>query len=68
VPINRELTVSATIERTHGRRIHTRGELREGDTLLADARGAFLHVALEHFLATPEGQAAREHWERRLPQ
>jgi acyl-coenzyme A thioesterase PaaI-like protein len=68
VRINRELAVSATIERTHGRRIHTRGELREGDTLLADARGAFLHVPLEHFLATPEGQAAREHWERRLPQ
>jgi predicted thioesterase len=65
VAINRELTVAATIERVHGRRIHARGELREGDTLLADARGAFMHVPLEHFLATPEGQAAREHWERR---
>ena len=66
--INRELSVSATIERTHGRRIHARGELRDGETLLADARGAFLHVPLDHFLATPEGQAAREHWERHLRQ
>ena len=64
VAINRELTVTATIERTHGRRIHARGELRDGATLLADARGAFLHVPLEHFLTTPEGRAARERWER----
>jgi acyl-coenzyme A thioesterase PaaI-like protein len=68
VAINRELTVTAAIERTHGRRIHARGGLYDGETLLADCRGAFLHVPLEHFLATPEGQAARDEWERRLGQ
>jgi acyl-coenzyme A thioesterase PaaI-like protein len=66
VAINRELTLRSVIERTHGRRIHARGELRDGDHLLADARGAFLHVPLEHFLATPEGRAAGDEWERRL--
>ena len=66
VAINRELTVRSAIERTHGRRIHARGELRDGDTMLADARGAFLHVPLEHFLATPEGRAAGDEWQRRL--
>ena len=29
-------------------------------------RGAFLHVPLAHFLATPEGRAAGEAWRRRL--
>ena len=66
VPINRELTVRSSIERSHGRRIHTRGELRDGETLIAEARGAFLHVPLEHFLATPEGRAARDAWEAQL--
>jgi hypothetical protein len=49
-----------------GRRIEIAGELRDGDELLAEAEGTFLHVPLEHFLATPEGQAARELWSRRL--
>jgi hypothetical protein len=34
--------------------------------VLAEARAAFLHVLLEYFLATPEGRAAGEAWERRL--
>jgi hypothetical protein len=34
--------------------------------LLAEARLAFVHVPLEHFLATPEGRAAGEAWRRRL--
>jgi len=33
---------------------------------LAEADGTFLHVPLEHFLATPEGRAAGEAWARRL--
>ena len=33
---------------------------------LAEARAGFLHVPLEHFLATPEGRAAGEAWRRRL--
>jgi hypothetical protein len=34
--------------------------------VLAAARGTFLHVPLEHFLATPEGRAAGEAWAKRL--
>ena len=42
------------------------GELRDGAELLAEAEGAFLHVPLEHFLATMEGRAAADAWRRRL--
>jgi hypothetical protein len=41
-------------------------ELRDGPETLAEARGAFLHVPLEHFLASPEGRAAGDAWRRRL--
>jgi acyl-coenzyme A thioesterase PaaI-like protein len=68
VPINAELAVAAWLTSSHGRRIHVDAELRAGadGDLLAEARGAFLHVPLEHFLATPEGRAAGEAWRRRL--
>jgi acyl-coenzyme A thioesterase PaaI-like protein len=66
VAINRELTVSARVVDTRGRRIRIAAELREAAELLADSRGAFLHVPLEHFLATPEGRAAGDAWRRRL--
>ena len=45
-----------------------RGELGDGGELLAEARAAFLHVPLEHFLATPEGRAAGERWRTWLAQ
>jgi acyl-coenzyme A thioesterase PaaI-like protein len=66
VAINTELLVRARLESEHGRRIHIGGELADGDEILARARGAFVHVPLEHFLRTPEGQAAGEAWRRRL--
>jgi hypothetical protein len=66
VPINRELVARAFVEETKGRRIHIRGGLWEGEEMLADARMAFVHVPLEHFLVTPEGRAAGEAWRRRL--
>jgi acyl-coenzyme A thioesterase PaaI-like protein len=65
-PINRPLRVTARVTSDRGRRIEITGELRDGDELLADAEGIFLHVPLEHFLATPEGRAAGEAWRRRL--
>src|SRR5687767_13148816 len=64
VPINRELTVAARLSGSRGRRLHVDGALRDGDEVLAEARAAFLHVPLEHFLATPEGRAAGEAWRR----
>jgi acyl-coenzyme A thioesterase PaaI-like protein len=66
VLINRELSIAAWVTESRGRRIHIDGSLRDGDELLAEARGAFLHVPLEHFLASPEGRAAGEAWRRRL--
>jgi acyl-coenzyme A thioesterase PaaI-like protein len=65
-PINTELLLRAELEWARGRRIHVRGRLTDGDENLAEARAAFVHVPLEHFLATPEGQAAAEAWRRRL--
>ena len=66
VPINTELLVRARVESSRGRRIRVRGELLDGDSPLAEARAAFVHVPLEHFLSTPEGRAAGEAWRRRL--
>ena len=66
VAINTELLVQARVTSSRGRRIHIDGRLLDGDEILAEARGAFLHVPLEHFLATPEGRAAGEAWRRRL--
>jgi acyl-coenzyme A thioesterase PaaI-like protein len=66
VPINAELTITARLTGARGRRLHVDGELRDGEDVLAEARAAFLHVPLEHFLATPEGRAAGEAWQRRL--
>jgi acyl-coenzyme A thioesterase PaaI-like protein len=66
VPINIELAVVAWVEDGRGRRIRVRADLRLGGALLAEARGAFLHVPLGHFLSTPEGRAAGEAWRQRL--
>ena len=66
VPINTELLIRSHLEDEHGRRIHVAGELVDGDDILAQARAAFVHVPLEHFLGTPEGQAAGERWKRKL--
>jgi acyl-coenzyme A thioesterase PaaI-like protein len=66
VPINRPLRISARVTADRGRRIEIAAELTDGDEVLAEADGAFLHVPLEHFLATPEGRAAGESWARRL--
>jgi acyl-coenzyme A thioesterase PaaI-like protein len=66
VTINTELLARAELESERGRRIRIRGQLLDGDDVLAEARGAFLHVPLEHFLQTPEGRAAGEAWRARL--
>jgi acyl-coenzyme A thioesterase PaaI-like protein len=68
VPINRELLAVAEVTSSRGRRIEIAGELRDGAEVLAAAAGTFLHVPLEHFLATPEGRAAGEAWRQRLSQ
>jgi acyl-CoA thioesterase FadM len=64
--INRGLTLASWVTQSQGRRIHLEAQLRDGDEVLAEARAAFLHVPLEHFLASPEGRAIGEAWRRRL--
>ena len=66
VPINTELLTRAELVSSRGRRIRIAARLTDGGDVLAEARGAFLHVPLEHFLATPEGRAAGEAWRARL--
>jgi acyl-coenzyme A thioesterase PaaI-like protein len=66
VPINRPLLARAYVEETKGRRVYIRGELVDDNEPLAEARMAFVHVPLEHFLGTPEGRASGEAWRRRL--
>ena len=65
-PIDSPRGVTAKVDADRSLRIEISGELRDGDELLAEANGTFLHVSLEHFLATPEGRAAGEAWRRRL--
>jgi len=66
VPINTELLIRSRVDDEHGRRVHVSGEIVDGDEILAQARCAFVHVPLEHFLGTPEGRAAGEEWLRKL--
>jgi len=66
VHINRTLEISATLESERGRRLEVSGQLSDGERVLADAQGSFVHVPLEHFLRTPEGRAAGEAWRERL--
>ena len=65
-PINRPLRVGARVTSDRGRRIEIEASLHDGEELLAEADGTFLHVPLDHFLATPEGRAAGEAWKQRL--
>jgi acyl-coenzyme A thioesterase PaaI-like protein len=64
--INRDLALAARVVDTRGRRIHVEADLRDRGELVAEASGAWLHVPLEHFLASPEGRAAGEAWRKRL--
>ena len=66
VHINRDLLLRARVTSTRGRRTHIAAELVQGDEVAADARGAWVHVPLEHFLQTPEGRAAGDAWRERL--
>lgn len=43
-PMNRPLTVTATLYATEGRKRFMRGELKDGDRLCADAEGLFLEL------------------------
>ena len=65
VHINTELLVRAELTSERGRRLRVAAQIGDGNEVLAEARAAFLHVPLEHFLATPEGRASADAWRRR---
>jgi acyl-coenzyme A thioesterase PaaI-like protein len=66
VPINTPLRIASRVTTTRGRQIEVASDLQQDGDVLADAEGLFLHVPLEHFLATAEGRAAGELWRERL--
>jgi acyl-coenzyme A thioesterase PaaI-like protein len=66
VEINTELLVRARLTSERGRRLHVEGEVTDGSNVLTEAKAAFLHVPLDHFLGTPEGRAAADAWRARL--
>lgn len=47
--IGRELVVEAWVDRIDGRKHHFLGELRDDGEVVAEARGLFLQVDVEHF-------------------
>jgi acyl-coenzyme A thioesterase PaaI-like protein len=65
VEINTEVLVRAWLVSERGRRLRIEGQIGDGSDVLAEAKAAFLHVPLEHFLGTPEGRAAADAWQRR---
>jgi acyl-coenzyme A thioesterase PaaI-like protein len=58
--LERDLTIEAWCERIDGRKLHLCGELRENDDVIAQARGLFIEVRLEHFRRG--GQELPEGW------
>lgn len=54
--LSRRFEINAWVEQTDGRKLWLAGELRDEGELVADARGLFLEVDLEHFL---QGAAGR---------
>jgi acyl-coenzyme A thioesterase PaaI-like protein len=66
VTINTEIVVRTRLTGERGRRLHVDGAITDGSDVLAEAKAAFLHVPLEHFLATPEGRAAADSWRAQL--
>jgi acyl-coenzyme A thioesterase PaaI-like protein len=59
--LDRELVVEAWCERVEGRKLHLAGQLREGQTVLAEARALFVAVDIEHFRRG--GQELPERWD-----
>lgn len=48
--LERRFEVEAWTERIEGRKLHLLGELRDAGEVVADARGLFVEVELEHFM------------------
>lgn len=51
-PLGRRLSLEGWCEEIDGRKMHMRGEIRDGDTLVAEARALFIHVDISHWEAS----------------
>lgn len=64
--LDRDFVVEAWCEDVDGRKLHLAGQIREGHDILAEARGLFIQVDIDHFRqaghALPEGW---DDWSRR---
>lgn len=47
--LDHDLDVEARCERVDGRKLYLAGRLRDGETVIAEARGLFVEVELDHF-------------------
>ena len=68
--LHRDFGVEAWCERVDGRKLHLRGEIREGDTVIAQASALFLEVELQHFARGGKDMPERikEQWRERPPE
>lgn len=63
VPLAVEVDAEAEIVSRQGRKVWTRGVLRDAGGVYAEARGLFIRVRPEHFLRASEGARERiAHW------
>lgn len=52
--LGRVLRIEAWCEKIDGRKLHMRGEIHDGATLIAEGRGLFLQVDISHWEASGE--------------
>jgi acyl-CoA thioesterase FadM len=55
------LRLGAWCERIDGRKLHLRGEIHDGETLIAEGRALFIHVDVAHWEAS--GQPLPSSWQ-----
>jgi acyl-coenzyme A thioesterase PaaI-like protein len=51
--LGRRLDLRASVERTDGRKLHLAGQMRDGEFLVAEARGLFLQISPSHWRRVP---------------
>jgi acyl-coenzyme A thioesterase PaaI-like protein len=66
--LGRAMALEAWAEEIEGRKLHLAATVRDGDTLVAEARALFLEVSLEHFARGGDlPEPLRAHWESGQP-
>ena len=60
--LGRELSVEARCERIDGRKLHLVGRLLDGEEIIAEGRGLFIEVNIDHFRRG--GQELPDNWDK----